>query len=363
MSAIGTNVGALNARLNAIKSNGLQERAMERLSSGLRINSAADDAAGLAVAGKMESQLRGINMAVRNAQDGVGLIQTAESGLNEIRNMVLRVRELAVQMANGIYEDTPDRANAQLEVSALLDQVTLIADNTRFNDVNLIDGSFTGITIQAGNTTAETIELSFIDVTAVTMEGTAAASDAASFDLVSTSDTGVTATGGSGSGATFTVATDASSNITMTLTGGSGYAVGDVLTIAGEDLIASGTTAGTATEDDILFTVTGVGLEIDLATVATQSDATVAIGTMDTALQTIAGEQAKFGSLQNRLTYSISNLSRASVMTEQALGRIMDADFAEESTNLSKAQILNQAATAMLAQANQSKSQMLQLIQ
>jgi len=362
MTAIGTNVGALNARLNAIKSNGLQERAMERLSSGLRINSAADDAAGLAVAGKMESQLRGINMAVRNAQDGVGLIQTAESGLNEIRNMVLRVRELAVQMANGIYEDTPDRANAQLEVSALLDQVTLIADNTRFNDVNLIDGSFTGITIQAGNTTAETIALSFIDVTAVTMEGTAAAATA-SFDLASTSDTGVTATGGSGSGATFTVATDASSNITMTLTGGSGYAVGDVLTIAGEDLIATGTTAGTTTEDDIYFTVTGVGLEIDLATVATQSDAKVAIGTMDTALQTIAGEQAKFGSLINRLQYSISNLSRASVMTEQALGRIMDADFAEESTNLSKAQILNQAATAMLAQANQSKSQMLQLIQ
>ena len=364
MSAIGTNVGALNARLNAIKSNGLQERAMERLSSGLRINSAADDAAGLAVAGKMESQLRGINMAVRNAQDGVGLIQTAESGLNEIRNMVLRVRELAVQMANGIYEDTPDRANAQLEVSALLNQVTLIADNTRFNDVNLIDGSFTGITIQAGNTTAETIELSFIDVTAATLDGTAAAAVSASFDLASTSDTGVTAGGGSGSGATFTVVTDASSNITLTLTGGSGYAVGDVLTINGEDLTDStGTVAGTADEDDITFTVTGVGLEISLATVATQSDAKVAIGTMDTALQTIAGEQAKFGSLQNRLTYSISNLSRASVMTEQALGRIMDADFAQESTNLSKAQILNQAATAMLAQANQSKGQMLQLIQ
>jgi flagellin len=362
MTSINTNVGALNARTNAINATNRMESAMQRLSSGVRVNSAADDAAGLAVAGKMESQLRGINMAVRNAQDGVGLIQTAESGLNEIRNMVLRVRELAVQMANGIYEDTPDRANAQLEVSALLDQVTLIADNTRFNDVNLIDGSFTGITIQAGNTTAETIALSFIDVTAVTMEGTAAAATA-SFDLASTSDTGVTATGGSGSGATFTVATDASSNITMTLTGGSGYAVGDVLTIAGEDLIATGTTAGTTTEDDIYFTVTGVGLEIDLATVATQSDATVAIGTMDTALQTIAGEQAKFGSLINRLNFSVANLSKASVMTEQAVGRIMDADFALETTNLSKQQILNQAATSMLAQANQSKQSILALLQ
>ena len=122
---------------------------MERLSSGLRVNSAADDAAGLAVAGKMESQLRGINMSIRNAQDGVGLIQTAESGVNEIRNMVLRIRELAVQMANGIYEDTPDRANAQLEVTALINQVTLIAENTRFNDVSVIDGTFTSVTIQA----------------------------------------------------------------------------------------------------------------------------------------------------------------------------------------------------------------------
>ena len=212
MTAINTNVGALNARLYTLGANRSQEQAMERLSSGLRVNSAADDAAGLAVAGKMESQLRGINMSIRNAQDGVGLIQTAESGVNEIRNMVLRIRELAVQMANGIYENTPDRSNAQLEVTALIDQVTLIAENTRFNDVAIVDGSFTGVTIQAGNTTAETITLSFVDM--------------------------------------------ASS-----------------------------------------------GLSIDTATVATQSDAKVAIGTMDTALQTISQEQAKFGSLINHFYF------------------------------------------------------------
>jgi flagellin len=272
MTAINTNVAALNARLYTLGANKAQESAMERLSSGRRVNSAADDAAGLAVAGKMESQLRGINMSIRNAQDGVGLIQTAESGLNEIRNMVLRIRELAVQMANGIYEDTPDRNNAQLEVAALIAQVDLIAENTRFNDVAVIDGTFSSVTIQAGNTTAETIELSFVDLAQS-------------------------------------------------------------------------------------------GLSINGATVATQSDAKVAMGTMDAALTSISGEQAKFGSLINRLTYSVSNLSKASVMTEQALGRIMDADFAQESTALSRSQILNQAATAMLAQANQSKQQMLQLIQ
>ena len=274
MTSINTNVGALIARASAVGATNRMERAMERLSSGLRVNSAADDAAGLAVAGKMESQLRGINMSIRNAQDGMGLIQTAEAGVNEIRNMVLRMRELAVQMANGIYENTPDRTNAQLEVAALLEQVTLIASNTRFNDVAVIDGSFTGVTIQAGNTTGETITLSFADMQA-----------------------------------------------------------------------------------------SGLGLSSTVSTVVTQSDATVAMGTMSTVLQTIAQEQAKFGSLINRLDFSIANQSKASVMTEQAIGRVMDADFATETTQLSKEQILNQAATSMLAQANQSKQSILALLQ
>jgi len=365
MTSINTNVGALNARTNAINATNKMESAMQRLSSGLRINSAADDAAGLAVAGKMESQLKGINMAVRNAQDGVGLIQTAESGLNEIRNMVLRIRELAVQMANGIYEDTPDRANAQLEVTALLNQVTLIANNTRFNDVALIDGSFTGVTIQAGNTTSETIELSFINV-ASDMMTLAAGTPGGSYDIAAGTYSGIAVEGtsGSGTGATFDVVSSgagASATITATLvTAGSGYAVGDTITLGGEII---DTASGTATTDDVTFVITDQGLAINQATVATQSDATVAIGTMDTALQTIAGEQAKFGSLINRLNFSVANLSKASVMTEQAVGRIMDADFALETTNLSKQQILNQAATSMLAQANQSKQSILALLQ
>ena len=272
MTSINTNVGALNARACTVTATEKMQRAMARLSSGLRINSASDDAAGLAVAGKMESQLRGINMSIRNAQDGVGLIQTAEAGLNEIRNMVLRMRELAVQMANGIYEDTPDRDNAQLEVAALLSQVDLIADNTRFNNVVLLDGTFTTVNIQAGNSTAETIELSFIDV--------------------------------------------------------------------GQS-----------------------GLAINGANIGTVTSAVVVMGTMDTALQSIASEQAKCGSLINRLNFSIANLSKASVTTEQAIGRVVDADFAAETTNLSKQQILNQAATSMLAQANQSKQSILALLQ
>ena len=173
-------------------------------------------------------------------------------------------------MANGIYEDTPDRDNAHLEVTALIDQVSLIAGYTRFNDVSLINGSFSAVDIQAGNTTTE--------------------------------------------------------KITVTI----------------DDMTAS-------------------GLSIQAASVSTQTAAQSAITTMDTALETIATEQATLGSLINRFNYSVNNLSRSSVATEQALGRIM-VRFCSQSTNLSKAQILNQAATAMLAQANQSKSLMLQLI-
>ncbi|MDA7799543.1 flagellin [Alphaproteobacteria bacterium] len=158
MTVINTNVGALTARTYALKAGDSMNKAMERLSSGLRINSAADDAAGLAVANKMESQLRGMNVAIRNSQDGISLVQTAEAGMSEISNMVIRMRELAVQMNNGIYTST-DRSNAQLEITALLAEVDKIATNTAFNDVKVLDGTYSA-DIRAGNTNAEVINVS-----------------------------------------------------------------------------------------------------------------------------------------------------------------------------------------------------------
>ena len=158
MTVINTNVGALMARTYATKANDKMQTSMERLSSGLRINSSADDAAGMAVANKMRSQLNGIKMAIRNSQDGISLVQTAESGMSEISNMILRMRELAVQMENGIYT-AKDRDNAQLEVNALLAEVDKIANNTRFNGVKVLDGSYDQ-SIRAGNTNAETIRVS-----------------------------------------------------------------------------------------------------------------------------------------------------------------------------------------------------------
>ena len=164
MTSINTNAGALSARNAALSATSKMETAMSRLSSGLRINTAADDAAGLSVASKMTGQLGGIKMGIRNAQDGIGLIQTAEAGVQEIRNMVLRIRELAVQMANGIYADTPDRDNADLEVKALLTQIDLIADNTKFNGIALLSGGFS-LDVHAGATTAERVRVGIGSVT------------------------------------------------------------------------------------------------------------------------------------------------------------------------------------------------------
>ena len=164
MTSINTNAGALSARNAALSATSKMETAMSRLSSGLRINTAADDAAGLSVASKMTGQLGGIKMGIRNAQDGIGLIQTAEAGVQEIRNMVLRIRELAVQMANGIYANDPDRLNAQLEVTALLVQIDLIADNTKFNGIALLSGGFS-LDVHAGSTTAEKVRVGIGSVT------------------------------------------------------------------------------------------------------------------------------------------------------------------------------------------------------
>ncbi|MDA7775507.1 flagellin, partial [Alphaproteobacteria bacterium] len=162
MTVINTNVGALVARVHANKATNGMEKHMERLSSGLRINRAADDAAGLAVASKMTAQLKGINMAIRNSQDGISLIQTAESAMSEVMNMVTRLRELSVQMHNGIYT-TADRTNANLESAQLLAEITKITDYTTFNNVTLLDGSYSS-EIRAGNTNSEVMTVTISDI-------------------------------------------------------------------------------------------------------------------------------------------------------------------------------------------------------
>jgi flagellin len=267
MTAINTNVGALLARTNARAADSRTENHMRRLSSGLRVNSASDDAAGLAVANKLQSQLTGINMGIRNSKDAMSLLETADAGLTTAVNIVQRMRELAVQMANDIYT-TNDRTNADVEYDALSAQLTAISSNTTFNTDAILDGSFTG-TMRIGNAAAEVMTIK-IDTAAV-----------------------VTAT----------------------------------------------------------------------ASIDTQTAAQAAAVVLDTAINSLSNAQADVGSYINRLQFNVDNLSRASVVAEKTRGVIMDADYARETSELAKQQILSQAATSMLAQANQSKQSVLALLQ
>jgi flagellin len=424
MTVINTNVGALMARTYATKANDKMQTSMERLSSGMRINSAADDAAGLAVANKMKSQLSGIKMAIRNSQDGISLVQTAEAGMGEVTNMILRMRELAVQMENGIYT-AKDRDNAQLEVNALLAEIDKISTNTRFNDVAVLDGSYDQ-TIRAGNTNAETIRVAISSLKAgdaakisahavekaetfVQGTGTTAVSSAnTQNELMAFEGTSVVIDTNVWSSTfkdafktdslgtfTFTTAGNSDDNVdfdldakTGTLTskaaivsGAGGTATSRTDTPVGLDLATAGTPASVATSQfqmEVTYTqrdgtahVENLQLNIMDKTetalsnieVETSAKSTRAVETLDKALEEVSSAQAKLGAIQNRLQHNIDNLSKGAMLTEQSVGRVIDADFATETSNLSKQQILNQAATAMLAQANQSKQSVLSLLQ
>jgi flagellin len=390
MTVINTNVGALMARTFATKANDKMQTAMERLSSGMRINSAADDAAGMAVANKMTSQLSGIKMAIRNSQDGISLVQTAESGMSEITNMILRMRELAVQMENGIYT-AKDRDNAQLEVNALLAEVDKIASNTRFNDVKVLDGSYDK-TIRAGNTNAETIR---VNVGALSTTENAKITGFAKNTVTVHAD-GVTTTGADtdlavtmGQTNTSKVEIDTSQfssafkaafktdGLGVFTSGGTDTAkfsidakTGKLTSITAMAVGADTVTViytprtGTAHTETITLNITAATEKnLNQIQVETTSEATHAIETLDKALEEVSSAQAKLGAIQNRLSHNIDNLSKSAMLTEQSVGRVVDADFAQETSELSKQQILNQAAVSMLAQANQSKQSVLSLLQ
>ena len=425
MTVINTNVGALMARTYASKAAQKTETSMERLSSGLRINGSADDAAGMAVANKMRSQLNGIKMAIRNSQDGISLVQTAESGMSEISNMILRMRELAVQMENGIYT-SKDRDNAQLEINALLQEIDKIAVNTRFNDVNLLDGNYDQ-SIRAGNTNAETIRVAIDGLKTTGVANINAYAREKAIDNSTTVTTGLDtklrareATEVSIDTSLFSASfkeifkNDSLGDFTLTNTydsasdGADGRgsdngkfnidvktgrltskaaivrsAMGEVAsTTPGSDgadnkynIEVTYTTRGTnptvhkelitlqidVAVDDTTTTLTGT--QLDDIQVESQAEATRAVETLDKALGEVSSAQAKLGAIQNRLQHNIDNLSKGAMLTEQAVGRVVDADFASETSSLSKQQILNQAATAMLAQANQSKQSVLSLLQ
>jgi flagellin len=270
--SINTNVISLNAQRQLNSTQSMQATAMERLSSGLRVNSAKDDAAGLAIASRMESQTRGLDMAVRNANDAVSLVQTAEGAIGKISDMLQRMRELSVQSANAT-NTTADRGNLNAEFQALNSEITRTVSSTRFNGAAVIGSGAGTQAFQVGETSTDQVSV---------------------------------------------ITTNLSSNGAMTA--------------------------------------------VTAAAITTAAAASSAMATIDTALSTVNVERAAYGAVQNRFDSIIDTLQISSNNTAAARGRIIDANFATETANMSKAQILQQAGTAMVAQANQLPQQVLSLL-
>ena len=403
MTVINTNIGALHARQYSARAELFVNKALERLSSGKRINQASDDAAGLAVASKMTSQMLGMRVAVRNTQDGISLVQTAESSMNAINSMLLRMRELAVQMNNGVYT-ARDRDNAQMEVNALLQQIDQIAETSKFNGVNLLDGTYNS-QIRAGNTNAEVIQISINNlatskiakITAFAMEKAidGGADDATNQQVAASEATEVSIdtslfsdafkevfkNDGLGDFNFTTTAGTGGDNSLFNIDPKTGKITSKAALVAGSatDTGSNGSTQGDGVYDiEVTYTTrNGVShVEVIHLTVTAMPNKTVAnvdltsqasasrsVEILDKALVEMGANQAKLGALQNRMQYTINNLTQAAMNTEMAISRIVDADFSTETMMLAKHQILSQAATAMLAQANKSKQSVLALLQ
>ncbi len=347
MAVIGTNTASLRAANASNVANMQLSTAMQRLSTGKRINSSKDDAAGLAIASTMTAQVRGMNQAIRNANDGMSLAQTAEGALGEITNMLQRIRELAVQSASGTYSDT-DRANLQTEVAALTAQITSEL-TAKFNGVSMFDtvsgGSGVTTTIQVGSDAAQTVDLKVGNLNtnvSYTTKGTLGAALVAGNPLIGTTKVvtiddfaGLAKLGGA-------VVTEADIGTTKTIA-------------AGDQLFAVNST-GTA------YTKTGVAIANGMS-VGSTVGAGQALGQVDVLLTKVNTVRAGLGAAQSRLQSVVNDLTNNVTNLTDARSRIEDADFSAETAALAKAQILTQASTAMLAQANQSQQGVLKLLQ
>jgi flagellin len=385
-SVINTNVSSLNAQRNLTASGNDLATSLQRLSSGLRINSAKDDAAGLAISQRFTTQIKGLDVAARNANDGISLAQTAEGALSTIGDNLQRIRELAVQSRNAT-NSTSDRAALDSEAQALKDEIDRVSGSTNFNGVSLLDGSFTEQAFQVGANQGDLISIDSIanastsalgtwtSAATTTYTQTTASATATAFATgVSMSVNGVSITTANGAAdapaaatalkAAFDAAKTADTagkltNVTMAADGKI-TSTDKTLTIAGLTNV-SGVTAGstTGTASTVAGTAQTGFASLDLTSVEGADNAILA---MDAALTAVNSARADLGAIQNRFTSVVSNLSTTSENLSTARSRIQDTDYAKESAQLTRNQILQQAGTAMLAQANQSTQSVLKLI-
>jgi flagellin len=474
MLTINTNMNSLTAQYNTDKTQNDLATAIQRLSSGLRINSAKDDAAGLAISDRMTAQINGLNQAAQNANDGISLAQIADGALSSVSNDLQRMRELAVESANATNSSS-DRAALQQEVAQLETEIDRVATQTQFNGINLLDGSFTAQQFQVGANSGQTIAISSIasarasalgvyqgfnltsqsigtasntpQAFSVTIGGGAAISlgtvavdaKAQAAAITSANIAGMVATanatnvpagtstpaatgpgtaaytingvaisiaGVNGAGAlasnranavaainaqsaaTGVTATDTGSGISLTAADGRNVAIGAYgqgsfagSAAADFGLPGAGTTGGTlnlsysapnGTSGSVVFAQAGglnsttaiasTGTAVSAIDISSVAGSNAALTAIDAALQTVNSTRANLGAVQNRFSATIQNLQTGSQNMTASRSRIQDADFAAETANLSRAQVLQQAGTAMVAQANQMPQQVLQLL-
>ena len=378
MPVVNTNVSASVTQSALAKNERALESAMEKLSTGRKINSASDDAAGLAMAAKFSSQIQGLDMAVKNANDAVSMVSTAEGALDEVTNMLQRMRELAVQSSNGTVT-AEDRDYINLEYQALNSEIARVANNTQWNGENILDGTAGAQGINAPNSTV-TFQVSANYSAGDAITGHAGISpggytntDALAAELNDANGGGSTDWALSKIGtAAVTSNTTLVANQTYEFTSASGtdtitfvmpnhasnVAIGEHL--APQEAVAAGTASDTITVDfGNLVTDT---LAVSRSDVDTQTNASSAIGTLDTVIEKINKQRATFGSVENRLEHAVDNMTSIRNAAEASRSRIEDTNYAETTSELAKAQIIQQAGTAMLAQANQLPQSVLSLL-
>jgi flagellin len=384
---INTNTMSLNAQRNLSTSGASLATTIQRLSSGLRINSAKDDAAGLAISERFSTQIRGLDVAVRNANDGISLAQVAEGSLSEIGNNLQRIRELAVQSANA-SNSSSDRAALNAEVKQLTSEIDRVAKQADFNGTKLLDGSFTSQLFQVGANAGQAIAIDkVVDAQAKTLgnvrfaaaqTGSAAAVPASANNSI----TGMVVNGVTIDPIQWTAGTSAT-NVANTIAGALNSRLGETgvyASVAGDAVTLTSVKQGR----DFTYTAGTVAVAESVGLTGIAASATAAAGTsafvsgldvtsfagaqkaleiVDAALTSVNGARADLGAIQNRFTSVVANLQSSSENLAASRSRIRDTDFAKETAELTRTQILQQAGTAMLAQANQVPQNVLSLLQ
>lgn len=375
------NISAINANRQLGINNNSVAKNLEKLSSGYKINRAGDDAAGLAISEKMRSQIRGLDQATNNANDGISLVQTAEGALNETHSILQRMKELATQSSNGTYQNEVDRENITKEVEALKAEVTRISTSTNFNKIDLLNGTLGGHAVTGDTAAAGLTSISALGGNLdANLDISIAADGTVSFKTAVTG-MGFTSAGTLEPGKTYTVKAEVTDSATVLAADKEKYegleitfTVGDNATLTATDFaVNSGSKGlklqiGAAAKADQQVTLSigdmsAKGLSIDKVDVSTQDAALTSIQTIEDAINKVSGTRADLGALQNRLEHTVNNLGVTSENLTSAESRIRDVDMAKEMMEMTKNNVLTQAAQSMLAQANTQPQSILKLLQ